>query len=193
MSLIEFAKKELADAGYFTDQDFYGGMTGKAVLELIECFANQGHSGMSAGITLAIFNQLANYKPINPIEDKIEDWSDSVGDGTILQHKKLSSLFKTSGDRAYYLDAIAFQGPEEFDSFVGSIGKVQSRQYVKTWPFTPKTFKIKLDKEAYVGQEYDPEFASVVETGPGPMLYTLSDKTQLVDVFFYYDEYTKQI
>jgi len=43
-NLVEHAKFELELAGYLdTEKDFYGGLTGKAVLELIECFSNQGH------------------------------------------------------------------------------------------------------------------------------------------------------
>ena len=56
MGLIEHAKTELEIAGLFDVKGgFYEGMTGKAVIELIEVFSKQGHSGMSAPLVANIF------------------------------------------------------------------------------------------------------------------------------------------
>lgn len=189
MSLVEFARQELEEAGYFDrEKDFYGGMTGKSVLELIECFSKQGHSGMSAGIVRQLFNKLANYNPITAILDTPESWME-VSQGT-YQHKKLSGLFKNSIDgQAYYLDAIVFQGPEDYDTFTGTVEDITSRQYVKSWPFIPKTFKIDLTKT-----DYDPEIhkdLSKVVEGAGKYVYAVKDREQLLEVFDYYNQYKK--
>lgn len=109
MGLVEFSKKELETAGLFDkDKDFYGGMTGKAVLELIEVFAKQGHSGMSASVVRTLFNKLADYKPITSITDLQSDWIE-VGDN-MFQHKQVSAVFKTGeSGKPYYLDGQIFK------------------------------------------------------------------------------------
>jgi hypothetical protein len=107
MSLVEFAKRELEKAKLFDkDGDFYGGMTGNAVMELIEVFAKQGHSGMSASIVRSLFNQLADYKPITNISNNTWDWN-LVSDG-LYQHNQVSSVFKNSKGKAYYLNGQIF-------------------------------------------------------------------------------------
>ena len=54
----EFFKKRLKELGLYDQDSDYGGMLGKAVEELSETFAKQGHSGYSAVITRGVFNQL---------------------------------------------------------------------------------------------------------------------------------------
>ena len=111
MSLIEHAKTELQLAGLFDKEgDFYDGMTGKAVMELIEVFAKQGHSGMSAPYVISIFEKVANFKPLIGITGKDEEWG-AVRDlgvgGSWYQNKRCSAIFKDGKDgRPYYIDAI---------------------------------------------------------------------------------------
>ena len=143
-NLVEHAKAELEMAGLFSEQgDFYGGMTGKAVLELIEVFAKQGHSGMSAPMVVNIFKDLANFKPINAIKGTDDEWVE-VSDGT-FQNKRLSAVFKEGKDgKPYYLDAIVWQY-EDGGAFTGTVEGITSRQYIKL-PFLPKTFYVKVTK-----------------------------------------------
>jgi len=159
MSLIDHAKTELQIAGLFDKEgDFYEGMTGKAVMELIEVFSKQGHSGMSAPIVADIFKKLANYEPLGPITGKDEEWSDvrDIGNGKPwYQNKRCSALFKDGKDgRPYYIDAVvkrdqrgvtwsgmAWLSEEDYKS--GDRSKmIDKRGYVKSFPFTPKTFYI---------------------------------------------------
>ena len=109
MGLIDHAKTELQIAGLFDKEgDFYEGMTGKAVMELIELFSKQGHSGMSAPIVANIFKKLANYEPLGHITGKDDEWNDVSNLGkTLYQNKRCSGLFKDGKDgRPYYIDAI---------------------------------------------------------------------------------------
>lgn len=144
-NILDHAKCELELAGFLdSDKDFYGGMTGKAVLELIECFENQGHSGMSAGIVIQLFEKLANFKPIRPITGSAEEWSSDTFDGETFQNRRLSSLFKKGlYGKAYYLDAIVWEEPNGC-RFTGTVDGITSRQFVK-FPFEPKTFYVKID------------------------------------------------
>jgi hypothetical protein len=159
MGLIEHAKLELEMAGLFSKEgDFYEGMTGKAVMELIEVFSKQGHSGMSAPIVTDLFRKLANYEPLQPITGKDEEWGDvrDLGDGrSWYQNKRCSALFKDGKDgRPYYIDAIVKRDQRgitwsgmawlnEEDWLNGDRTKmIDKRGYVKSFPFTPKTFYI---------------------------------------------------
>jgi len=53
-----FFKKRLRELELYDNDSDYKGMIGQWVEQLSEIFANQGHSGGSATITLGVFNQL---------------------------------------------------------------------------------------------------------------------------------------
>lgn len=190
MGLIEHAKLELELSGLFNEEgDFYGGATGKAVMELIEVFAKQGHSGMSAPIIADLFKRLANYEPLQPITGKDEEWGDvrDLGDGVpYYQNKRCSALFKNGEDgKPYYIDAIvkrdqkgicwsgmAWLSEEDYKS--GDRSKmVGKRGYIKSFPFTPKTFYIDV-KDVEVSKD---DWESFVV-----------DPSQLEEVWNYYDK-----
>ena len=104
MGLVDFAKKELELIKAFDKEgDFYGGMTGKSVLELIEVFAKQGHSGMNAGIVRQLFHKLADYKPLSPLTLEDDEWNQGLDGSSLYQNKRNFSVFKDGKDgRAYY-------------------------------------------------------------------------------------------
>lgn len=104
-NLVEYARKELELIGAFSEKDdFYGGMTGDAVMELVEVFAKQGHSGTSANLVRNLFNKVADYKPLCALTLNDDEWLE-VGEGT-YQNKRNSAVFKEGKDgRAYYLNA----------------------------------------------------------------------------------------
>ncbi len=141
-NLIIHAKKELELAGYFDkEKDFYQGMTGNAVLELIEVFAKQGHSGMSSSLVINLFKELASFNPINPIYCTDEEWEEVEGD--MFQNNRLSSVFKDGKNgRPYFLNAIVWQY-EDGGAFTGTVENITSRQFIKL-PFLPKTFYINV-------------------------------------------------
>lgn len=158
MKLIEHAKTELQIAGLFDDDSDYNGAIGESVMELIEVFSKQGHSGMSAPYVASIFQKLANYKPLIGITGRDEEWGDvrDMGNGKPwYQNKRCSALFKDDKDgNPYYIDAIikrdqngscwsgmAWLSEEDYKS--GDRSKmVGKRGYIKSFPFTPKTFYI---------------------------------------------------
>ena len=51
-------RKRLTELGMFDKDSDYDGMIGEAIMELSETFSNQGHSGMSALLTISLFTQL---------------------------------------------------------------------------------------------------------------------------------------
>lgn len=62
--LIEHANKELTRVGLFDEDSDYAGMLGKAAIELITTFANQGHSGYSAQMVRELFHKLSNFEEL---------------------------------------------------------------------------------------------------------------------------------
>jgi NTP pyrophosphatase (non-canonical NTP hydrolase) len=53
-----FFIRRLKELGVYGPDSDYGGIIGKAIEELSAKFAEQGHSGMSAEVTMALFEQL---------------------------------------------------------------------------------------------------------------------------------------
>ena len=189
MSLIEHGKLELQMAVFFDQDSDYDGAIGKAVMELIEVFAKQGHSGMSAPYVANIFHKLANYEPLLGITGKDEEWSDvrDLGKYSWYQNKRCSAIFKDGKDgRPYYIDAIVkrdqngtcwsgFAWLSEEDYKTGDRSKmVGKRGYIKSFPFTPKTFYIDV-RDVEVAKD---DWESFVV-----------DPSQLDEVKEYYDLY----
>jgi hypothetical protein len=107
MSTLEYAKRELQLAGYF-DGDMNEAMA-HDVLELIEVFGRQGHSGFSAPFCISLFSRLASHKPLGPLTGKDDEWVE-VHDG-VFQNKRLYSVFKENG-KAYRSDGRVFRDPD---------------------------------------------------------------------------------
>ena len=190
MSLIDHAKLELQIAGLFDSDSDYGGMVAHDVMELIEVFAKQGHSGMSAPYVASIFNKLANFEPLLPITGKDEEWGDvrDIGNGVPwYQNKRCSALFKDGKDgRPYTIDAIVkrdqngacwsgFAWLSEEDYKTGDRSKMIGKKgYIKSFPFTPKTFYIDV-KDVEVAKDDWESF--------------IIDPSQLDEIKEYYDLY----
>ena len=131
-ALVDFAKRELESLGLFGDSDFYGGMTGNAVLELVEAFSKQGHSGMSAGVVLSLFAKVAAYEPLGPLTGEDCEWVKVVdGDDPTWQNARCSHVFKGKDGIAYDIDSIIFREPSGvcYTNF-------ESRRNI-TFPYTP--------------------------------------------------------
>lgn len=105
MSLVEHAERELRAAGLFDKHSDYEGMIGDAVMALVRVFASQGHSGMSASMTVTIFDRLARFKNLTPITDNPEDWVDiDIEDAgqKLWQNRRDCSLFSKDAGKTYY-------------------------------------------------------------------------------------------
>lgn len=144
-NLLEHAKKELELYGAFDKKkDFYGGMTGKSVMQLMKVFEKQGHSGMSAPMVVGLFSKVANFKPLVPIMCTDEEWVEVSP--SVFQNSRLSSVFKDGKKgKPYYLDAIVFRYSDG-SAFTGTVEKISSRQFIKL-PFIPKTFYIDVTED----------------------------------------------
>jgi hypothetical protein len=157
MSLTNHAKLELENIGAFSEEkDFYGGMTGKAVMELIEVFAKQNHSGMSASIVADIFHKLAKHQVISPLTGEDDEWCKlEYGDNIKYQNNRNSAVFKQENGDVTYNDSIikrcpngtTWTGPLYLtrEDAIDNINMIRVK--VKSFPFTPKTFYVDVLEE----------------------------------------------
>lgn len=103
-NLIQHARSEMTRAGLFDEDADYGGAHAKAVMELIETFAGQGHSGMSATITLRLFYDLAQFKPIGPITNDPAEWMHvaDTPEESVWQNRRRSTTFSRDAGNTWY-------------------------------------------------------------------------------------------
>ena len=159
MSTTSHAKFELELAGFFGEDSDYGGAIGEAVMELMEVFEKQGHSGGSAPIVASLFHKLANYKPLGPITGKDEEWGDvsDLAGEPWYQNKRETGLFKDNDGRVTYNSAIIKRCPDGTtwsgpiymtrEDAINDTNRFHSSLEIKEFPFTPKTFYIDVLEE----------------------------------------------
>lgn len=99
--LYQHAKTELESVGLLDQDSDYDGMLGEAVLALVEVFAQQGHSGASAGMTLALFSKVAAYEALSPITDNPDEWYQHEEE--LWQNKRQGNAFSHDGGKHYYV------------------------------------------------------------------------------------------
>ena len=146
-NLLKHAERELKFMGY-DGKDEYNNMAKAAIMELLTTFANQGHSGFSANYIVNLFNKLAKYETLSPLKGNDDEWndvSDMSGDRkTLFQNNRDGRVFKND-DGAFFTEAIIWT-----ESGESSYTNKDSNRYIKSFPFTPKTFYVKVDKERNV-------------------------------------------
>jgi hypothetical protein len=101
MSLVEHAKRELAAIGA-DPSDFPSG----EVLELVETFSKQGHTGSSAAWTNAVLGRLLDYKPLGPLTNDPSEWQhipeEMAGQPDVWQSRRRPDAFSNDGGKTYY-------------------------------------------------------------------------------------------
>ena len=153
-NLLKHAERELKLIGY-DGKDEYNNMAKAAIMELLTTFANQGHSGFSANYIVNLFNKLAKYETLSPLKGNDDEWndvSDMSGDRkTLFQNNRDGRVFKND-DGAFFTEAIIWT-----ESGESSYTNKDSNRYIKSFPFTPKTFYVEVDKERNVldTEEYE--------------------------------------
>lgn len=98
--LVDHCERELRRAGLFDADSDYDGAIGPAVMKLVRAFCGEGHSGGSAGITLAAFNRVINWKPLTPVTSDPSEWME-VGP-MVWQNTRSPSCFSADGGKHYY-------------------------------------------------------------------------------------------
>ena len=105
-NLVDYAKDELKRIGMIDSGEPYNDCITKAILDLIELFASQGHTGFTAPYVINAFSRLAMFKPLSPLTGEDDEWNDT-GDGH-LQNKRYSAVFKDKNGTAYNIEGKIF-------------------------------------------------------------------------------------
>jgi len=171
------------------------------ILELCEKFGLSGQSGGSAPYTATALSQaikkLCLFEPICPITGIDDEWDfcdyDYDNDVTMYQNKRLSAIFKDGiNGKPYYIDAVVFKG-EDGNCFTTGNGvklidgsTIGSRQYIKSFPFTPKTFYIDV-----IETEWADRTETIKKAGGGWWTSVVKNEKQLNTVWRYYNRYEK--
>jgi hypothetical protein len=173
------------------------------VMALVQKFADSGQSGGSApftaGVITEVLKKLLAQEPLGGVENSDDEWNDisdieGVKEGTgTFQNNRLSSVFKEGkGGHPYYLDAIVFVPEGKEYGFTGHVGMTEgseetvgSANYIKSFPFTPKTFKITVNEKEYRKMK---DGSLVEEDGGGWWESWIKDPKQLDEVWEYYDK-----
>lgn len=120
----------------------------KDILDLVELFANQGHSGFSANYTINILTKLLKQSFVTPLTGEDDEWIE-VANG-VYQNKREGAIFKQKDrfdGKPYYLDGKAFSNDGGKSWFTNNDSFV-----VIEFPLRelPKTEYIILSKESDV-------------------------------------------
>lgn len=112
MSLVEHAKREFELLGWPGDCEMQE-IVCNNIVELLEVFANQGHSGSSAPYVLNLFNELARFNPAAPLTGEDDEWQDVADlceEGTLYQNRRDGEVFKDDNG-AYWMCGKIFREP----------------------------------------------------------------------------------
>lgn len=80
----------------------------RCIMELLETFSKQGHSGMSAGYCLSLFEKLARFEPLTPLTGEDWEWCQVSNDG-LFQNVRCSRVFKDSENGPHDIEAIIWK------------------------------------------------------------------------------------
>ena len=108
-NLIQHAKFEIERAGLNDKDADYDGAVAKSVMDLIQVFSDQHHSGMSASYVLGVFDKLARFDVLSPLTDNPDEWqeicdetTEEHGTRTLYQNRRRGSTFSWDRGKTWY-------------------------------------------------------------------------------------------
>lgn len=148
MSYIDHAMREFRAAGWVDENGNYCDEMQEAicnhVLKLLEVFAEEGHSGSSAGYAVNMFEKLAKFEPLVPLTGEDWEWNDVSeysADHMWYQNKRCGHVFKDADGKAYDSEGIVFwewyTDPETGEKHKSYFTGRKSRVYIE-FPYIPK-------------------------------------------------------
>lgn len=152
MSMSEWAKREIEIAcakerGDKPESEWdYGCACYESAYKAFQSLTEDGHSGMSIGITKNILNRLIDGKPLTAIEDTPDVWHEVTyrGRGQSYQCNRMSSLFKDvyPDGKVEYNDinrcyCINKGNPDACGWHNGFISRLIHEKYPITMPYYP--------------------------------------------------------
>lgn len=113
-SLLQHAQDELKTSGMLDGDEFNTNISG-SVLDLIQLFSSQGHSGFSAEFTKDLFDLLTGFKTLSPITSDPKEWQNDKelgGNGDLWQNLRDPSVFSEDGGKTWKSVDEAYKGSE---------------------------------------------------------------------------------
>jgi hypothetical protein len=169
------------------------------IIALCEAFGKSGQSGGSTPYTAGAISQavkkLMLFETISPLTGGDDEWNDVSGINNgepMFQNNRDSRIFKDGKDgQAYFIEAIVFDG-DIGGRFTGNGSvndidgnNVGSTQYIKSFPFEPKTFYVDVIDHRWKDKD------EKIPDGNGDWwTHSIKDESQLKEVFEYYDKLT---
>lgn len=105
--LMRHARRELTLIGVISDDpNSIDSMMRKIILELVEVFSKQGHSGFSASMAIDLTQRLLRYEALTPLTNAPDEWNEiaeNYGGPNLWQSRRQSEAFSHDGGRTYYL------------------------------------------------------------------------------------------
>lgn len=170
----------------------YGCACYESALKAFGSLCEDGHSGFSIGLTKAILNRLINNKPLLPIEDTDEVWSD-ISDMSGLkeeernyQCKRMSSLFKYvyADGTVKYRDVDRYHGVNincpDAPYHSGLIDTVMDELYPITMPYMPADRAFKIYTEDFLADPKNGDFDTF------GILYAITPSLEKVEINRYF-------
>lgn len=141
-NILEYAKSELDAIGMTADGDEYNVMGREAILEIVEKFSEQGHSGFSASYCINALNKLLRWEPLSPLTGEDSEWVKlDYGDGVKYQNNRCSRVFKDEDGRAYDIEGKVFwewYTNEDGEKYKSHFTSRDSKVYIE-FPYVPTT------------------------------------------------------
>lgn len=200
MNLMDWAKKEVelacarekeASKDSKDDLSAYGCACYESALRAFKSLTEDGHSGMSIGITKQILIRLIDMKPLTPIEDTDDIWhfSHTRDDGTkTYQCNRMSSFFKDvhpDGSISYHDINRCYCVTESNPGVLyhnGFISNIFDKMYPVTMPYIPHTNPAKIVCEEFLTDPKNGDFDTIA------ILYIIDFEGKRVDVNRYFKE-----
>lgn len=128
-NLVEHAKTELAllRSG---EPDEMQDMIERDILQIVEIFERQEHSGSSGSYALGILKQVLDFEPITPLTGADDEWNE-VGEGR-WQNRRCSHVFKDASG-AYDIRGRIFREPD------GACFTSRDSRVAVAFPYRPKS------------------------------------------------------
>lgn len=152
-NLMNWAKRELELLN--KNEDEMQTLMNQNILEILEKFCDQGHSGFSASYLIAAVTRLMKWLPLSPLTGEDDEWNECSRDG-VEQNKRCSAVFRHNKDNstAHYIEGKIFSDNGGITWFTSKDSHVPV-----TFPFTvpdhPEKVYIEYTEEVPAGFSSD--------------------------------------
>jgi hypothetical protein len=162
-NLINHAKEEFRAAGWVDENGKYNDDMQEAIcdhlIQLLQVFSDEGHSGSTAPYTINLFSRLAKFEPIAPLTGEDWEWSDT---GHNYQNRRASHVFKDYDGNCYDINGKVFW------EWSGTKQDPHKSYYTNRESRVPVTFPYVVPKEPeYVYRYSDAEPPAPIQTEAG--------------------------